>query len=165
MYDYLNAHPAKAKRFAGAMKSLTANPGQSASILVNSFPWATLGNGTVVDVGGSKGQFSIAIAEANPNLKFVVQDRPEVIKGAESELPASIAGQIMFMAHDYYTQQSVQAEAYLFRWIFHNWPDAYCIKILHQLIPALRPGAQIIVHDHLLPEPNTVSLLKERQAR
>ena len=165
MYDYLNAHPAKAKRFAGAMKSLTTNPGQSASILVKGFPWATLGNGTVVDVGGSKGQFSIAIAEANPNLKFVVQDRPEVIQGAESELPASVAGQIRFMAHDYYTQQPVQAEAYLFRWIFHNWPDAYCIRILHQLIPALRPGAQIIVHDHLLPEPNTVSLLKERQAR
>lgn len=48
--------------------------------LVVGFSWKDLPQGsTVVDVGGGKGQVVKAIAEAVPHLKFVVQDRPEVI--------------------------------------------------------------------------------------
>ena len=34
---------------------------------------------------------------------------------------------------------------------FHNWADKYCIKILHNLVPALRPGARVIIHERILP--------------
>jgi len=52
------------------------------------FPWKDLPEGsTIVDVGGGKGQVSKAIAEAVPHLKFVVQDRPEVID--TSAIPVS----------------------------------------------------------------------------
>lgn len=148
------------------MQAFAEGPDISPSFLVNSFPWASLGSGVVVDVGGSQGSTSIAIAEANPALRFVVQDRPNVIEAAkQNELPVHLASRIAFMAHDFFTEQPVTGDVYLFRYIFHNWADAYVIQILRSLINALKPGARVVIHDNLLPEPNTASPTMEREAR
>ena len=69
------------------------------------------------------------------------------------------------MAHDMFKEQSVSADIYLYRWVFHDWPDAYVVKVLRQLIPALKPGARVIINDTILPEPNTLSELQERKIR
>lgn len=69
------------------------------------------------------------------------------------------------MIHDFFIQQPIVADVYLFRAIFHNWPDHYCVKILHSLIPALKHGARIIVNDGVVPEPGTLDLLAERNIR
>ena len=148
------------------MQAFGDGPDISPAFLVQSFPWASLGAGTVVDLGGSNGSVSIAIAEAHPALKFVVQDRPEVINATkERELAPGVVERIQFMAHDFFATQPVAADLYLFRYIFHNWPDAYAIKILRHLIPMLKSGTRVLINDHLLPEPNTASLTTEREAR
>ena len=36
---------------------------------------------------------------------------------------------------------------YYFRWIIHNYSTPYAIKLLKNLIPALKPGARIIIND------------------
>ena len=148
------------------MKAFGGGPDISPKFLVERFPWASLGTGTVVDIGGSNGATSIAIAEAHPALRFVVQDRPEVIEEAsKSDMPHYLGSRIEFMAHDFFTEQPVMANVYLFRYILHNWPDEYSIKILQQLTPTLKPGARVLINDHLLPEPNTASLTTEREVR
>lgn len=35
----------------------------------------------------------------------------------------------------------------------HNYSTPYAVKILQNLIPALKPGARIIINDHCLREP------------
>lgn len=47
------------------------------------FDWATIPNGTVVDVGGGIGSQSLIVAQEFPNIKFVIQDRPAVIEDAK----------------------------------------------------------------------------------
>ena len=70
------------------------------------------------------------------------------------------------MSHDFFTEQSVKnADVYFFRWIFHNWSDEYCVRILRNLIPALKPHARIVLNDACLPEPNTLSVMAERRVR
>lgn len=165
MFDYLGKHPARAKRFANAMKATTAGQLDTPMSGTKAFSWASIGSGTVVDVGGSEGHASMELAEAFPSLSFIVQDRPEVISGAQSKVPPSLQSRVSFMAHDFFTEQPVKADCYLFRRIFHNWPDAYCVRILRNLIPALQPGARIVINDNVMPEPNTVGLLAERKIR
>ena len=151
------------------MQAFGEGPDISPDFLVDNFPWHVLGSGTVVDLGGSNGSVSMLISKAYPALRFVVQDRPPVIeatlKTTLPALPVDLVGKVEFMPHDFFTEQHVVADLYLVRYIFHNWPDAYAIKILRQLIPVMKPGARILVHDHLLPEPNTASLTTEREAR
>lgn len=165
-YKFLAVNPDRAKRFSGAMQAFGDGPDISPTFLVESFPWESLGDGIVVDLGGSNGSVSVAIAQAYQDLHFVVQDRLEVITTVtDQHMPAHVKGRITFMTHDFFTEQPISADLYLFRYIFHNWPDKYAIEILRQLIPVLKPGARILINDHLLPEPNTASLTTEREAR
>ena len=163
----MEAHPEKAKRFAGAMSSFSSYRGHGAEYLAHGFPWASLGNKTVVDVGGSEGKYSIALAKSFPQLKFIVQDLPAVVRAvnAKRPVPLELEDRVTFMEHDMFTEQPVSADVYMFRFVFHDWPDKYVVKILRRLVPALKPGARIIISDSILPEPNTLSELYERKIR
>lgn len=130
------------------------------------FPWDTLGPATVVDLGGSHGELCVALAQAAPNLKCIVQELPRTVQSVDRDsLPAEVAPRIEFMEHDFFNPQPVVAAVYTFRQIFHNWADVNVVKILRQLIPSLRAGAHVLVHDLLLPPPGVLPLGMERQIR
>ncbi|TGO30064.1 hypothetical protein BPAE_0008g00560 [Botrytis paeoniae] len=164
-FEYMGDHPTRAKQFAGAMKAFNAiDSGHSPVFLAQGYPWDSI-NGTVVDVGGSKGHISILLAKGFPRLHFIVQDLPKVIEGAKSKLDASIADRVTFEGRDFFTPQTVVADAYLFRWIFHNWPDKYVVAILRTLVPVMKTGARVIVNELLNPPSNSLSLSSERSIR
>ncbi|KAK1757793.1 S-adenosyl-L-methionine-dependent methyltransferase [Echria macrotheca] len=163
-WEYLAEHPEKTKDFADAMTFLSRGVGAQKEWLLDYYPWAsrTAPGGTVVDVGGSQGGIALALAERLPGVKFVVQDTPQVVGGA----PKNANDRVSFQAHDFFTEQPVYgADIYLLRQILHNWSDKYCRKILGALIPALKPGAKVVINDHVLPEPGVLSLFEERAAR
>lgn len=56
---------------------------------------------------------------------------------------------------------------YFLRWIIHNYSALYAISILRSLIPALKPGARIVINEHCLAEPGrkNESPWDERQMR
>lgn len=54
---------------------------------------------------------------------------------------------------------------YLFRWVFHNWPDKYCIRILKMLVPALDQGARVLIMDSVMPPVGGAPLAVEREKR
>lgn len=130
------------------------------SHLVDAFPWDSMGAQTLVDIGGSHGKVSIALAQQVTSMNCIIQDRPEVVAGAKT--PPELAGRVKFMVHDFFTEQPVKgADVYFFRWIFHDWSDKYCIKILQCLIPALKHGARVIVNENVIPPPGAVSQYQE----
>ena len=96
MYDYYEQNPQKGKRFAQAMSGwsqsekylyagcavrviLTARTlvDRGVSELVNTFPWASLKNGKVVDIGGGRGHVAIALAKVGtPFYTTVAPNQP-----------------------------------------------------------------------------------------
>ncbi|KAH8659815.1 O-methyltransferase-domain-containing protein [Xylariales sp. PMI_506] len=142
----------RSKIFAEAMAALSKSfPGGIETVL-EKFDWESLGEATVLDVGGSTGHVSATIAKTHPKLKFVVQDLPEAREAFEHSTGSSeLASRISFQAHDFFTPQTVSADAYLFKLIFHDWSDKYALKIFKQLIPALKPGAHILIFDFITP--------------
>ncbi|KAL4902137.1 hypothetical protein BDW74DRAFT_186935 [Aspergillus multicolor] len=173
-YDHYVCHPAMAKRFRGAMAALADADGTAPEPLAGTYPWETIGSngdGTakVVDVGGGKGHISVMLAKQFPNLRFTVQDTPSMITGAAAEtlagVPPDVSDRVEFVAHDFFTDQTTQADVYLLRNVLHNWSDAYAVRILRALIPGLRPGSRIIIHDRVLPKPGTMHRMKERAIR
>ena len=150
--------------YSGAMKALTANlPGHSLSLLIDGYPWQSLGKATIVDVGGSNGQIACALAQAFPHLQFVVQDVPDVVEHARA--PLDLASRAKFDSHNFFEPQTMDGDVYFFRRIFHDWPDSSVEKNLRQLIPALKPGARVIINDSVCPGPNTVPYDIERAIR
>ena len=148
------------------MSVFNTGEGYEASHLLTNYPFSSLGPGTVVDVGGSHGAVSCAIARECPELHCIVQDLPETVADGPTKIPAELAERVTFMVHDFFTEQPVVgAEVFYFRWIFHNWSDKYSVEILRNLIPALKKGARVVISDYCLPEPNRLSLLKEMPLR
>ena len=147
------------------MEYFQTAPGFETSHVLSGFDWSLLPEkSTVVDVGGSHGVACFEIARQHPSLQFIVQDREEIIKAAK--VPDNLQSQIKFVAYDFFQEQPVKgADVYFYRWIFHNWSDKYCQKICRALIPALKPGARLLIQEILLPEPGELSALQEREAR
>lgn len=157
--------PDRASRFANAMMWHSRLPGYSPQYLVECFPWGT-GDLTVVDVGGGIGHISHALAAHNPTVQCIVQDRTEVVAQGEEMLPAELNNRISFQAHDFFQEQPVRgADVYLLRLILHDWSSKYAQKILQALIPALKPGAKVVLNDRVVPGYGEAPLLVEREAR
>ncbi|EPE28206.1 S-adenosyl-L-methionine-dependent methyltransferase [Glarea lozoyensis ATCC 20868] len=164
IYQIFAKDTARASRWARGMQVFTERPQFNLSYVTDHYDWESLGPAQVVDVGGSQGHVSMALARKFKNLNVIVQDMERVVENAT--VPEDLQGRMRFMAHDIFTPQPVQgAEVYYLRWILHNWSDKYCLLILRALVPALKRGAKVIIQETLMPEPGTVALWKEKNLR
>jgi ubiquinone/menaquinone biosynthesis C-methylase UbiE len=160
-FEDIAAHEEKAKGFARIMAFVQSNPEVNTKFVLE-YDWSQHANGTVVDIGGSTGEIAFKIAENHPNINIIVQDRPEVIAHATPTAHKNVE----FQVHDFFAPQPVYgADVYFFRWILHDWPTKYCIKILSALKPALKPGARVVLMEAVLPERGVLRPFQERRLR
>ena len=158
LWQVLDSQPMMAAAFAECMQFVNQSSQLGSAWIQDAFDWSKLPPGaTIVDVGGGRGHVMLALAEKFPNLKYIVQDKMEMINGMytrHSAGKASNLNSVSFMPHDFFEPQLARGEVFFFRKVFHDWSDAYCERILRALGPALKPGVKLIVNDIVLPEPN-----------
>ncbi|KAI0805749.1 S-adenosyl-L-methionine-dependent methyltransferase [Xylaria sp. FL0064] len=135
------------------------------SHIVNSYDWESLGRVHLVDVGGGAGHVSMELVKSFPDISATVQDMENMFEGANAQIPGGLEGRLKYMVHDFFTPQPIEADVYFLRWVFHNWSDKYCALIINALIPALKPGARIIVNETCMPEPGAISHWREKYLR
>ncbi|KAL8819567.1 MAG: hypothetical protein Q9191_007708 [Dirinaria sp. TL-2023a] len=166
IFDEVAKSSAREQRFAVAMKMAAAGPGLEHSHMLDGFDWNSIGKGVVVDVGGSQGAVCIAIAKRFASLRCIVQDRPEVVAKGREDLPPALSDRVSFMGHDIFTDQPVKdADVYILRWILHDWSDKYASRVLQALVPALKTGARVLVVEHIMPDPGSISTYEEKAFR
>ncbi|KAH9905813.1 S-adenosyl-L-methionine-dependent methyltransferase [Xylariomycetidae sp. FL2044] len=170
LFEYLATQPERAARFAAGMRLYAARPDLDVRHLVAGWNWGDLPAGaTVVDVGGSHGAAAIALARAYPSLglEVVVQDiDAQTIEAADARKPADVGARVRYMVHDFFAEQPVRgADVYLYRACFHNWSDRYALRMLGALVPALKPGARVVLNDVVVPGPGEVSPHEEARLR
>lgn len=107
----------------------------------------------LVDVGGGRGHDIAAFSAQHRTRpgRLILQDREPVIAGVLAdgrELPFEA------QTHDFFTPQPVQgARAYYLHSILHDWGDEEGVRILENLVPALKSGYsrvllnEIVVHE------------------
>ncbi|KAF4628102.1 hypothetical protein G7Y89_g10046 [Cudoniella acicularis] len=167
MFDVVSRHPRRAQQMGKAMSFMHSRPGESVRFLLECFKWGAIATtpAVLVDVGGAKGTVAMEIARSFPEMKCVVQDTPEVIEGSQVPEDLQEGERLWFMPHDFFQEQPVKgADIYLVRNVLHDWSDKYAIRILQNLIKALKKGARVLVVDRCLPAPGVVSPYQSRQA-
>ena len=167
LFEFLETNPVRMTRFLGHMESLGGTEGYNVKHLLTAYDWGSLGAGTVVDIGGSTGHTSFAIAEVAPKLRFVVQDLENVVAGVKDRVKdRKSLDRISFEVHSFFQMQPVKdAEVYLLRFICHDYSDKYAAEILRNVVNAMGPKSRIIVMDGVTPSPRAVSSPEERKSR
>lgn len=172
-FDHLRENKEMNTLFSGYMRNVASTEAISFKHLINGFDWKSLPAGSkIVDVGGSTGHASIALAQAFPHLNFVVEDLPETIANSKKAFEshpakAEVGSRLQFQEHDFFKPQPVtDGDIYLLRMIIHDWPDSEAVKILGHIQAGLKkPGARVIIMDTILPDPGSIPVLQERQLR
>lgn len=159
-WAHLAQDSARSARFARIMAQGTA---RECAILADNYPWTNYS--TLVEMGGSRGEFAAQLAARFPNLNITVQDLPHIVTMPETTVPTSHRS-IQLSAHDFFDEQPIRnADVYLYRHCFHNWNDQACVRMLHALLPALKDDARVLLVDAILPEPGEIPLRHERMIR
>jgi hypothetical protein len=162
MYAFLAEHPSRMELFGRAMSGYAVQ--HDFVPVIEGFDWKNVS--TVVDVGGALGPCSIELAKAFPTVTCTVQDLEAVVAKGSSMVPEALQDQISFEVHDMFQPQKRKgADVYFFRKIFHNWSDVRCVEILRAHIPALKPGAHILIVDRVLGPPGSMPPWIEKTAR
>ncbi|KAK5991844.1 O-methyltransferase VdtC [Cladobotryum mycophilum] len=161
MFQFFHENTDVAKEYHEYLAGRVNTPLWSVDRLRTAWPWASKGEVTVVDVGGSVGHTVQALAPLMPEAKFIVQDNNtgSLEMGRQAvENDSDLKSRISFTEYDFFTPQPVQADVYIYRHIMHDWNDEDSTKILSSLLPALKPGARVLISEGTLPPPPATRL-------
>lgn len=100
---------------------------------------------TVADLGGGNGTLLAALLDRHPALRGILFDQPHVVAGVDLGPRCEIVGGSFFDA------VPEGADAYLLKWILHDWEDAESAEILRAVA---RTGGTVLVIERLLAGPN-----------
>jgi hypothetical protein len=150
LFEYLAQNPESAKIFDEAMTNLSVI--QSAAIAA-SYDFSSIH--TLVDVAGGQGLLIASILKSNPTLKGVLFDQPHVIERARRFLEAEgILERCQLAAGNFFESVPEGGDAYILKYIIHDWDDERAIAILKQCHKVMPANGKILVAEQVIPPGN-----------
>lgn len=142
VFDYFKSHPDRAALFQSAMAEKSKAVIQSA---VDQIPL----HGIVCDIGGGKGHLLYAALRANPSLKGIHFDLPEVIAALpQPPLAVQLQGGSFF-------ESIPKADVYFMKSILHDWSDEKSVEILTKCRVAMPENAALYIIEPVLVQNQT----------
>lgn len=140
-----------AERFKQAMTSYSVV--QSSLVLEGLRGCDFSGINTFCDVAGGYGHLMCAFLLANPGLRGVVLEIPEVVQdvGERWATKLGLDQRCRYVAGDMF-EAVPEADAYSLKMILHDWSDAECIKILSNIREAATGPARVFIVEHIVPK-------------
>jgi hypothetical protein len=108
---------------------------------------------TVVDVGGGNGTLLAAVLAAYPNVRGVLFDQPQMVEAA-GEILAPVADRTSVVSGSFFESVPEGGDAYILKWIIHDWENPEAIAILRVCRAALHDDASVLVIERDLGTPN-----------
>jgi hypothetical protein len=150
MFDWMSQHPEKTVNFNNAMTDMSS--GDAAAIL-QSYDFSRFEH--IVDVAGGHGTLLAAILDQAPKLRGTLVEMPHVIQGArQAGTLDRFAKRCALEAGSMFESVPAGADAYIMKFIIHDWYDPECIRILGNCRKGIRPGGRLLVVDQVVPARN-----------
>ncbi|MFF3445279.1 methyltransferase [Streptosporangium sp. NPDC002721] len=136
------------RRFMSAMWDLSYGPSRELAVLAD-----LDGLEHLVDVGGACGPFAVAALERAPRLRATVFDLPVAERYlAERRAEHGLEDRLTFTAGDFFADDLPEGDLLAFGYIFSDWTDEICAKLLEKAYRACRPGGRVLVMERLFDD-------------
>jgi O-methyltransferase domain len=156
MFDWMGQHPEKTVNFNNAMTDMSQG---DAGAVVQSYDFSRFEH--IVDVAGGHGTLLAAILDQAPQARGTLFDMPHVIAGAKKAgILEPFANRSALEAGSFFESVPAGADAYIMKYILHDWYDPECIKILGHCRNGIRPGGRLLVVDQVVPAGNEPGVAK-----
>lgn len=150
MWEYLAKHPEQATVFNDHM---TMQSERQVSFILDAYDFA--GIEILVDVGGGHGALLTAILRANPGTRGILYDQSDVVAGANPVLEAAgMADRVTTLGGDLFASVPEGGDAYMMKFILHDWEDEQAGVILTNIHRVLRNGGKLLLIEHVIQPGN-----------
>jgi hypothetical protein len=155
LWEHFAADPEQGRIFDAAMTGVVAG---AAMALRDVYDFG--GVRTLVDVGGGHGFVLGSVLAANPQVRGVLFDQPQVVSGAGPVLERlGVAERVTIVGGDFFAQVP-RGDAYVLSHILHDWDDERATAILRTIARAAEPRARLLVVETVIPPGNAYSFGK-----
>ncbi len=151
-FAWLRQYPDKEKMFSASMASLSVMENAAVS---RAYAFGKLQR--VVDVGGAHGHLLVAILRSYVKVRGVLFDQPAVIEEAARAgfvTAADVSGRCEKQGGDFFEAVPAGADAYVLKYILHDWDDERSIRILENCRRAMPAEGRVLVIDHVVSPGN-----------
>lgn len=147
-FTALYADPARLREFLRAMSGVSRGANMA---IARQFPWNN--HLTFVDVGTAQGDLAAQITLANPHLRGIGFDLPEVAPVFEEYAAGlGLAERLTFRGGDFFKDDLPSADVLLFGHILHDWDLETKRMLLHKAHAALPKGGAVVVYDAIIDD-------------
>jgi hypothetical protein len=146
-YEYVSQHPEHAEIFNEAMANLT---GFYNAAVRDCYSFS--GIGKVVDVGGGDGSLVIALLQANPGMKGIVFDLPQVAERAKQRIrEAALEERCEVVSGDQFVSVPSGGDIYILSRCVNSFNDARVIQLLKNCRAAMPEKGKLLLIERVLP--------------
>ena len=156
VWQYRAQHPEDGRIFDEAMASFSSVVNAA---VVASYDFSSIGK--IVDVGGGDGSLIASILKANPRMKGVLFDLPHVTAGARQRIEREGLTELCeVVAGDFFDSLPSGGDAYILKWIIHDWDDERSVTLLKNCHRAMAKNGKLLVVEAIIPLDNAPSFHK-----
>jgi hypothetical protein len=149
-FTYLAENPSAAAIFDEAMTGWSMQ-NSAAVAAADDFS----GIGTLMDGSGGHGYLLATILKANPPLRGILFERPEVVAGAKARIAAEgLTDRFWVVAGDCFASVPDGADACILKSMIHDWDDRQATTILRNCRQAVGPGGRVLLAELVIPPGN-----------
>ncbi len=148
LFETLYADPARLKQFLAAMTGLSHGANMT---IARAFPWQDYR--TFLDVGTAQGDLAAQIARANPHMRGVGFDLPEVAPMFEEYITAvGVADQLTFMSGNFFEHEFPKADVVLMGHILHDWDLPTKKMLIQKAFEAIPARGALVVYEAIIDD-------------
>jgi O-methyltransferase domain/Dimerisation domain len=149
-WEYLADHPDIEAAFNRAMTAMSAETNR---LIVENCDFSRFDS--IIDLGGGEGRLLAAILRANPSASGTLLDLPAAAEAASRYLGTEgLANRTNVVIGDLFASVPQEHDAYVLKYILHDWPDEKSLGILRVCRQAMRPQSRLIIIDAVIEPGN-----------
>ncbi len=150
-FDYLRENQELGSLFNEAMTGFVTMNGLA---VASAYDFTSISK--IVDIGGGHGALTSAILAKYPDMRSIIFDLPDVVKGARKKLEdKGLSNRCECIGGDFLKEVPSGGDAYLMTSVIHDWDDDHAVTILRNCRKAMPEIAKLLLIEMVIPPGDT----------